>query len=64
MVCHTGPTLEQPSPLELDQKTSDVFCHGRLSDAADAVETLHELNGKLESEPWKRWPSGTIFPWT
>lgn len=42
------------SQLELDQKTSDMFCHAWLSDSADAVEVLYELNGKLESEPWKR----------
>jgi hypothetical protein len=25
--------------------------------------SVYELNGKLESEPWNRWPSGTIVPW-
>jgi hypothetical protein len=39
------------SQLELDQKTSDMFCHGKLSDPADTVALLYELNGKLDSEP-------------
>jgi hypothetical protein len=45
------------------QKTCDMFYIANSSKVAESEWTLHELNGKLDSEPWNRRPSGTIFAW-